>query len=99
MKEQIWQVHMELIQVYSRIPGVLVSELVYAVTLWINSFTSKDGVSTTLIPRAIITGQSIEFNKHCLLKFVEYVHTQEYGYNSMESHTFGALAIHTTGSL
>ena len=32
MKERVWSVYMELIRIYDRIPGVLVRDLLYAVT-------------------------------------------------------------------
>ena len=38
MKEHIWSVYTELIQAYGRVPGELLRELIYAVTLWLNSF-------------------------------------------------------------
>ena len=44
-------------------------KLIYAMTLWLNSFPDKDGISATLSLLAMITGQSVEFTKHCLLEF------------------------------
>ena len=82
----------ELIQVYVRVPGVLVWELVYDVSLWLNSLPSEDSVSVTLIPQSMITGQSVELTKHLLLELREYVHTHEDVYNSMESQTLETLA-------
>ena len=38
MKEHIWSVYTELIQAYGSVPGELLRELIYAVTLWLNSF-------------------------------------------------------------
>ena len=99
MKERIWSVYTESIRVYGRFPGVLVRELVYSVTLWINSLPAEDGVSSTLIPQAIITGQSVKFTNHFLLNFVEYVHTHEDGDNSMESWTLKALALLPTSNI
>ena len=64
IKERIWYVYTELILVYVRVPRVLVRKLVYAITFWPNSFPVKYGISATMRPQAIITGQSIEFNNH-----------------------------------
>ena len=44
-------------------------EIVYAVKFCINSFPAKDGISATLSSRAMINGQSVEFNKHGLIEF------------------------------
>ena len=96
IKKQIQSVYTELIQVYGRVPGVLVWELVYDVSLWLNSLPSEDSVSVTLIPQSMITGQSVELTKNLLLELREYVHTDEDVYNSMESQTLEALATRPT---
>ena len=73
-KECIWLVCMELIRLYVCIPLFLICKLVYDVTFWLNSIPEEDDVSATIIPRAIITGQYVEFRKTILLEFGEYVH-------------------------
>ena len=72
-------------------------KLIYAMTFWLNRFPAKDGVSTTLTPRAMITGQFIEFSKHCLLTFGEYIQTHEDGDNYTDSWTFKARVLRPTG--
>ena len=99
MKERIRSVYTEFIRVYGHVSNVLVRKLVYALKLWINSFHAKDGISATLIPRDMITGQFVDFTKHCLLEFGEYVHTYEYGDNSMESQILEALAFRPTRNI
>jgi hypothetical protein len=49
-------------------------------------------------PRVIITGQLIDFNRHCKYEFGEYVQTHEQLDNSMSPRTIGALALHPTGN-
>ena len=49
MKERIWSVYTYLIRVYGCFPGVLIRNLVYSVTFWIDSFSAKDDVSAMLI--------------------------------------------------
>ena len=93
MKDRIQFVYTDLIQVYNRILEFLVCDLVYAVTFWVNSFPAEYGVSATLNSQAIITGQSVEFSKHWLLDFGEYIHTHKDGDNYMESRTLKALAL------
>ena len=88
-----------LIQLYGRIPIVIVQNPVYAITFWINSFPTKDIISATLILQAIITGHSVEFSKHYLLDFGEYVHTHEDRDNSMESQMLEVLALCPTGNI
>ena len=95
-KDHIWSVYTELIQVYGRVSGVLVCKIIYAVKFWPNRFPAEDGISAMISSRAMIIGQSTKFTKHCLLDFREYVHTHEDRYNSMESRTIEALALHPT---
>ena len=63
-KERIWSVYTELIQVYGRVPGVLIRKLIYAVIFWLNSFPVEDGISAMISPQAMINGQSVEFTKN-----------------------------------
>ena len=98
MKDWICSVYTELIRVYCRVQGVLVRDLVYAATFWLNSFPAKDGVSAMLVLQAMINGQLFKFTKRCLLQFGDYVHTHEGRDNSMEFRTLEALALQPTGN-
>jgi hypothetical protein len=75
LKERIRGIYTELMRVFGRIPGVLVKELVHFVVFWLNNLPATDGVSNTLSPKAILTGLTIDFTRHCLLEFGEFVHT------------------------
>jgi hypothetical protein len=55
-------------------------------------------VSDTLSPRTIITGQTVDFNRHCKYEFGQYVQTHEEHNNSMVPRTTGALAMRPTGN-
>jgi len=83
---------------WKRMPRRITIELVYAMTFWLNVFPKKNGVSDTLSPRAIITGQDLDFNKHCVLEFGEYVQTHEISDNTMRPRTIGAIALRPTGN-
>jgi len=67
--------------------------MVYNCVFWLNSFIHKDGVHATMIPRAIMTGQRITYNKHCKLEFGTYVQTHEKPNNFMEPRTSGTIAL------
>ena len=67
--------------------------MVYNCVFWLNSFPHKDGIHTTLCPRAIITGQGISYDKHCKVEFVTYVQVHENHNNSLEPSTSGAIAL------
>ena len=98
LKERIWGIYTEMMRAFGRIPGVWVKELVHFVVCWLNNLPATDGVSETLSPKAILTGLAIDFTKHCLLEFGEFVHTHEDGDNSMASRTVEALALRPTGN-
>jgi hypothetical protein len=72
--------------------------MVYFSIFWLNNFPPSDGISTTLSPRALVTGQQLDFNKHCKLEFGAYVQTHEQHDNSMDSRTIGAIALRPTGN-
>ena len=70
---------------FKTVPKRVIIELVYFLALWINSFPSKVGVSSTYSPQEIFTVQKLDYKKHCQLDFGEYVEV-DHGpatYNSM----------------
>jgi hypothetical protein len=76
----------------------MIIELAKSVVFWRNAFPANDGVSDELSPRAIVTGSTIDFHRHCQYEFGEYVQTHEAHDNSMGSRTVGALALRPTGN-
>ena len=74
--------------------GTLAKAMVY----WLNSVPSNTGVSPTMSPRTIITGQLLDYHKHCRYEFGEYVQTHEEHDNSLLSRTVGAIALRPTGN-
>ena len=73
-------------------------ELAKAVVYWLNSIPSHMGVSPTISPRTIITGQVLDYHKHCQYEFGEYVQTHEEHDNSQISRTVGAITLIPTGN-
>ena len=49
-------------------------------------------------PRTIITGQLLDYHKHCRYEFGEYVQTHEEHDNLLMSRTVGAIALRPTGN-
>ena len=47
------------------IPLVMLVNLVYSTTIWLNAFPPKGSVSSHLSPHNIITGITFDYNKHC----------------------------------
>ena len=83
---------------FKRLTRNMVMELAKAVVYWLNSIPSNMGVSPTMSPRTIITGQLLDYHKHCRYKFGEYVQTHEEHDNSLLSRTIGAIALRPTGN-
>jgi hypothetical protein len=83
---------------FHKIPCRVIIEMVYASVYWLNAFPHPLGISQTLSPRQIITGQTIDYNRHCKYEFGQYVQTHEDHDNSMHTRTVGALALRPTGN-
>ena len=83
---------------FKRLTRNMVMELAKAVVYWLNSVPSNMGVSPTMSPRTIITGQLLDYHKHCRYEFGEYVQTHEEHDNSLLSRTVGAIALRPTGN-
>jgi hypothetical protein len=84
---------------FQQIPNRMVIEMVYFSVFWLNSFPARDGISSTLSPRTLVTGQKIDFNKHCRVEFGTYVQTHEQHDNSLTTRTIGAIALRPTGNM
>ena len=83
---------------FTRLPGMLVVQMVSACNFWLNVYPPKDGVSRQINPRELITGIKIDFNKHIRAEFGEYVQVHEEHDNSMQPRTTGAIATRPTGN-
>ena len=55
----------------------MVIEMVKCIVLWINSFPAYMGVSSTIIPKGIITGANLYFKINSNVEFGAYCHTHE----------------------
>jgi len=84
---------------FTKMPGVMIVELVHAANYWLNMFPAPDSVSATQSPRRIMTGQSGDYHLHGQLEFGEYVQVHESHDNTMSTRTTGAIALHPTGNV
>ena len=82
------------------IPLLMLIELVYFSTFWINCFPPKGGVSDHLSPRNLMTGTQLDYQKHCQLPFGAYVqaHEEPSPSNGMQARTVGAICLGPTGN-
>jgi hypothetical protein len=79
-------------------PHRIVIEMAKHGVYWLNAFPHLNGISDTMSPRMIITGQTVDFNRHCKFEFGQYVQTHEQHDNSMAPRTIGALAMRPTSN-
>ena len=84
---------------FKHLPPTMVIELAKREVFWLNSFPKQGGISSTLSPRTIVTGNTISYNRHCTYDFGEYVQTHEEHDNGMGTRTVGALALRPTGNI
>jgi hypothetical protein len=84
---------------FTKIPQIMVAHMVYFSVFWLNSFSRKDGISSHVSPRTIITGLTINFLVHCQLEFGSYVQTHEIHDNSISPRTIGAICLGPKGNV
>ena len=83
---------------FNKTPARLVIEMAKASDFWLNGVPPNDSFGNGLSPRTIVTGQKLDYNRHCRYQFGEYTQTHEQHDNSMNPRTVGALALRPTGN-
>ena len=83
---------------FQKVPARLTIEMGKASVFWLNSLPQKNGLYSELSPRTIVTGQKLDFKRHCRFQFGEYVQTHKEHDNSMSPRTVGVLALRPTGN-
>ena len=83
---------------FQKVPARLIVEMGKASVFLLNSVPQKNGLASKLSPRTIVTGQKLDFKRHCRFQFGQYVQTHEEHNNSMSPRTVGALALRPTGN-
>jgi hypothetical protein len=86
---------------FQRIPKLLTIHIVLNVVNVLNYFPAKGGVSETLSPRTIMSGEPLDYNKHLSLHVGQYcqVHEEENPRNSQIARTKGAICLGPSGNL
>ena len=83
---------------FDALPKVMLIELAKFATFWLNCFPHHTGISKTQSPRLLVTGEHVDFNKHCRYEFGQYVQCHEQHDNTMAPRTIGAIALRPTGN-
>jgi hypothetical protein len=82
-------------------PDQAIIHLIYFVVLWINSFSTSNGVSETYAPREIVTGMKLDFTKHCKVEFGAYVEASfdDEITNTLKERTHSCISLGTSGNI
>ena len=83
---------------FQKIPAQLVIEMAKTAVFWWNAFPAMGGASQDLSPCTIMTGQQVDYKRHCHYQFGEYTQTHEEHNNSMNPRTVGAITLHPVGN-
>ena len=83
---------------FDQIPKAMIIELAKSAVFWLNAFPHPRGISDTLSLRTIITGETIDHQRHCRYTFGDYVQLQEEHDNSTNPRTIGGIALRPTGN-
>jgi hypothetical protein len=86
---------------YERIPKLMTIHIVINVVKLLNFLPTKGGVSDTLIPKIIMSGEMLDFKKHLSLQIGQYcqVHEEDTPRKSQVARTKGAISLGPSGNL
>ena len=97
VKERVRSVYASL--PFPTLPKVMLIELAKFATFWLNGLPNQNNqLSITQSPRELVTGETVDFNRHCRFEFGEYVQCHEQHSNNMDPRTIGAIALRPTGN-
>ena len=91
VKERMWAIYNTL--PFQKIPVRLIIEMAKTAIFWLIAFPGAGGVSQDMSLRTIVTGQQVDYKRHCHFQFSEYTQTHEEHNNSMNPRTIGAIVL------
>ena len=86
---------------FQRIPNLLAIHIVFQTVKLLNFFPTKGGISDTLSPKTIMSGEILNYKKHLSLQIGQYcqVHGEDSPRNSHNPRTKGAILLGLSGNL
>jgi hypothetical protein len=99
VKEHCWATRHSL--PFEQIPKIMAVHIVLNVVKLLNFFPTKGGLSETLSPKTIISGETLDYKKHLSLQIRQYcqVHEEDNSRNSQLARTKGAISLGPSGNL
>lgn len=86
---------------YPKLPKRMVVELLYFITMWLNAFPVKNGISQKWSPRELLRRHRLDATRHCRAEFGAYceVHDEPTPSNTMQRRTHAAICLGPTGNI
>jgi hypothetical protein len=86
---------------FERIPKIMTVHIVLNVVKLMNFFPTKGGVSETLSPKTIMSGETLDYKKHLSLQIGKYyqVHEKDNPCSIQLARTKGAISLGPSGNL
>lgn len=84
---------------YQSMPRIMLARMVSSAVFWLNSLPPRDGVSSTLSPRYLLTGQHLDYRRHIRIPFGAYAQVHEEHTNDLRQRTAGAICLGPTGNI
>ena len=81
-----------------KIPARLIIKMAKTAVFWLSAFPTAGGVLQRMSLRTIITGQNVDYKRHCRFQFGEYAQTHKEHNNSMNPRTIGAIVLRPVGN-
>ena len=78
--------------------GRLIVALADLVIFWLNALPTSPSVGGELRPRQIVTGLTVDYNKHSRLQFGKYAQVHEAHDNTMQERSIGAIVTSPNGN-
>jgi len=86
---------------FKQLPKLLTIFIVLNAVKLLNFFPTKGGISDTLSPKTIMSGETLDYKKHLSLSIGQYcqVHEEDLPRNSLVARTKGAISLGPSGNL
>ena len=86
---------------YNKIPAILTTWIVFNAVRILNHFPVKGGISESISPKTIMTGETLNYKKHLKLQVGQYcqVHEEDLPRNSQLPRTQGAIVLGPSGNV
>ena len=76
----------------------MIIDLVHGSVFWFHALPHNDTISTTMSPHEIITGMTLDYNRHCKHQYGDYVHTHEQHNSTISPRKIGTIAMRPTSN-